>query len=81
MRISHLQKSVEKLIFAAFDNGISPIYTRNNKGPKTEPCGTLQSIGFDLLLIFFITTLKKRFFKKDFINLIKYRGTPRYTSL
>ena len=67
----------EKLMLAAFVSGISPIYTKNNKGPKTEPCGTLHSIGYDLLLIFLITTLKKRFFKKDLINLIRYRGTPR----
>ena len=59
-------------MLAAFVSGISPIYTKNNKSPKTEPCGTQHSIGYDLLLIFLITILKKRFFKKDLINLIRY---------
>ena len=25
------------------------MYTRNNKGPKMDPCGTLVVIGFDLI--------------------------------
>ena len=49
---------------------------RNNKGPRTAPCGTPEHTGNGSLASWFTTNLCSRFVRKDFIHLLVTSKIP-----
>ena len=66
-----IASSANGLIFELVtDIGMSFMKVRNNKGPRTVPCGIPEHTGNGSLASWFTTTLCSRFVRKDFIHLL-----------